>query len=154
MSSEIFDTKWDLRFLELAKLVSTWSKDPSTKAGAVITKGRDVISLGFNGFPSPMEDKPEWYANRDEKYSRVVHCEVNALIKSKRDVGGCTLYTWPFACCDRCVVQMAQAGIGAFVFPAPTADALVRWATAFEKTKGYLGDMGIPWIEYPREEVK
>lgn len=30
--------KWDQRFLELAKVVSTWSKDPSTKTGAVIVR--------------------------------------------------------------------------------------------------------------------
>jgi dCMP deaminase len=44
---------WDLRFLTLAKTVSTWSKDPSTKVGAVIVdKNRRVVSLGYNGFPN------------------------------------------------------------------------------------------------------
>jgi deoxycytidylate deaminase len=44
--------KWDLRFLELAKLVASWSKDPSTQTGAVFV-GRDngIISVGYNGFP-------------------------------------------------------------------------------------------------------
>ena len=29
--------KWSHRFLDMAALVASWSKDPSTKCGAVIT---------------------------------------------------------------------------------------------------------------------
>ena len=61
--------KWDQRFLDIAKLVSTWSKDPSTQTGAVIVRpDRSVVSLGFNGFPKAMLDKDEWYNDRNEKY--------------------------------------------------------------------------------------
>jgi dCMP deaminase len=147
--------KWDLRFLEMAKLVSTWSKDPSTKAGAVIVRwDYTVVSVGFNGFPKQMEDKEEWLSNREEKYSRVVHCEVNALIHARTSVEGCTLFTYPFACCDRCLVQMAQAGINRFVFPQPTEDALARWASAFVKTKSYMTDMHLDWVEYTLGEIR
>ena len=80
--------KWDQRFMDLAQLVSTWSKDPSTKTGAVLVSPdkKDVI-LGFNGFPSRMSDAPELYANREVKYSRVVHCEVNAVLHARRGGG-------------------------------------------------------------------
>jgi deoxycytidylate deaminase len=47
---------WDSRFLEMAVLVSKWSKDPSTKVGAVIAKGKFVVSLGFNGHPAGVAD--------------------------------------------------------------------------------------------------
>lgn len=44
--------KWNMRFLEMAKMVGSWSKDPSTQVGAVIVDDdRRVISLGYNGFP-------------------------------------------------------------------------------------------------------
>ena len=99
-------TDWDKRFLALAQYVSTWSKDPSTKTGAVIVSGRRVVSLGYNGFPQGMPDLPVLYDDREEKYSRVVHCEINALLFAERTVRGCTLYTWPFLSCDRCFVQM------------------------------------------------
>ena len=46
--------KWDRRFLDRAKLISTWSKDPSTQTGAVITKNRIVISEGYNGLPQTL----------------------------------------------------------------------------------------------------
>jgi dCMP deaminase len=41
--------KWDLRYLNLAKEVSTWSKDPSSKIGAVAvgSKGQ-VLAQGYN----------------------------------------------------------------------------------------------------------
>ena len=94
--------KWDVRFILMARFVSEWSKDPSTKTGAVIVRpDRSVTSVGFNGFPKNMPDDPALYANREEKYSRVVHCEINASIHSREPVAGYTLYTWPFASCDR-----------------------------------------------------
>ena len=140
--------KWDLRFLELAKLVSTWSKDPSTKTGAVLIRpDRTVAAVGFNGFPRCMSDDPALYADRDKKYSRIVHAEVNALIHARESVFGFTLYIWPFACCDRCVVQMLQAGISRFVFPVPTEDALSRWSEAFVRTKEYIVEAGATWLE-------
>ena len=48
---------WDYRFLELAQLVSKWSKDPSTKVGAVIVdKNRRILSVGYNGLPKGVKD--------------------------------------------------------------------------------------------------
>jgi dCMP deaminase len=147
--------KWDLRFLSLAKLVSTWSKDPSTKVGAVIVRpDHSIVSVGFNGFPRNMEDKPEWYLNREEKYSRIVHAEVNALIQAKTDVTSYTLYTYPFMCCDRCVVQMLQAGIGRFVFPVENEEVSIRWGDAFQKTMDIIRESNIPWDEYVLEEMQ
>jgi dCMP deaminase len=144
--------KWDLRFLALAKLVSTWSKDPSTQTGAVITDGmKGVISVGFNGFPAGMPDDPALYANREEKYSRIIHCEVNALIYARRDVIGATLYTYPFLSCDRCCVQMLQAGVVCFVAPKATAEQLERWGPAFERTRRYISECGADYLEIDLE---
>jgi dCMP deaminase len=42
-------SKWDERYLALAKEVSTWSKDPSTQVGAVtVGSKKEVLSQGFN----------------------------------------------------------------------------------------------------------
>lgn len=143
------EQKWDLRFLELAKLVSEWSKDPSTKTGAVIVRpDRSVVSLGFNGFARQMLDAQELYEDREIKYSRVIHCEVNALIQAKQSVEGCTLYTYPFISCDRCVVQMIQAGITRFVSQSPSEDALTRWAAAFDKSRAFMKEAAVECREY------
>ena len=61
--------KWDERFLNLAKEISTWSKDPSTQVGAVAigTKG-EVLAQGYNGFPRGVLDSPERYETKEIKY--------------------------------------------------------------------------------------
>ena len=42
-------SKWDERFIDLAKHISQWSKDPSTKVGfVVIGEDREIRSTGFN----------------------------------------------------------------------------------------------------------
>lgn len=139
---------WDEYYLEMAKLVSTRSKDPSTKTGAVLVGPyNEVISTGFNGFPMDMPDDVELYANRDEKYSRIIHCEMNALIFAKRSLASSTLYTWPFASCDRCVVHMIQAGVYRFVAPKLPDHLQERWGKALEKTKQYISECGLELVE-------
>jgi dCMP deaminase len=147
--------KWTLRFLQMARLVSTWSKDPSTQTGAVIVRAnKTVVSVSFNGFPQRMPDNKTLYDLREEKYSRIVHCEINALIFANGPVAGCTLYTYPFLSCDRCCVQMIQAGIVAFVAPEATPDQLTRWGPAFEKVRKYCSESNVPVIEVPVEDLK
>jgi len=140
--------KWDERFLELSKVIASWSKDPSTQTGAVIVSpDRTIIAVGYNGFPKGMEDTPELYANREVKYSRIVHCEMNAVLNAKQSVQGCTLYTWPFASCDRCAVHMIQAGITTFVFPKLPKELEERWKESVAKTKAYFEEAGVNWRE-------
>jgi len=140
--------KWDRRFLRLARTVSRWSKDPSTQVGAVITSGNRLVSVGFNGFPQKMNDTGEFYEDRSAKYSRVVHAEINALIFAERVVAGYTLYTWPCGPCDRCTVQMIQAGISLFVFPECPAEQLSRWEQSLALSKTYIEEAGAKWREY------
>ena len=37
------ELKWNKRYLDMAKLVSSWSKDPSTQCGAVIVNADNEI---------------------------------------------------------------------------------------------------------------
>ncbi len=113
--------KWDRRFLELAKHISTWSKDPSTKVGAVIAEAdsKRVVSLGFNGFPAGVEDSEDRLGDRAVKYEMVVHAEQNALLFAGDRAKGCVLYVTPLAPCARCAVIIIQAGISRIVSPKP-----------------------------------
>lgn len=147
--SKIPRPSWDEYYLELARYVSKRSRDPSTQIGAVIVRpDKSVCSVGFNGFPQRMPDNPEFYANREEKYSRIVHGEVNALVFSRdQSHQGYTLYTWPMLSCDRCFVQMVQAGITRFVAPKPTPEKLTRWGAAFERVKQYAKECNVEIVE-------
>lgn len=142
----------DKYFVELAKMIASRSKDPSTKTGAVIVDpvGR-IVSTGYNGFPREMPDDSETYADREQKYSRIVHCEMNALIFAQRNLNGCTLYTWPFLSCDRCAVHMLQAGIVRFVSPKCPEALKERWEPMFQKTRKYITECGKTFDEIDEE---
>jgi dCMP deaminase len=124
--------KWDRRFLAMAEMVASWSKDPSTKCGAVITMDRRVLSVGFNGFPIGTDDDEAIYADREEKYRRVVHAEVNAITMARQSVAGATLYSVPRGhgpSCERCAGVIIQAGITRIVHlrPEEGEDFPSRW---------------------------
>ena len=141
---------WDIYYLNMARYVSVKSKDPSTRTGAVIVRpDRSLCSIGFNGFPKGMDDDPALYADREKKYSRTVHCEVNATIFTKENLKGYTLYTWPFSSCDRCAVQMIQAGIGRFVFPELPPDKKERWGVSMQWAQDYMAEAGREVVEVP-----
>lgn len=112
--------KWDRRFMELAEFVSRWSRDPSTKCGAVIVRpDLSVASIGYNKFPRGMSDAPELYADRPTKLSRVIHAEMHALLNAHGEsLRGATMYNWPPGwgpSCDRCAPHVIQAGITTIV---------------------------------------
>jgi dCMP deaminase len=143
---------WDIYFIKLAKEISTKSKDPSTQTGAVIVRpDNSIASVGFNGFPARMPDVMSNYVNREEKYSRIIHCEMNALIFS-RDAShsGYSLYTYPFPSCDRCFVHMVQAGIMRFVSPKPSEEHMQRWGEAFERVRKYARECEVTLMEIDR----
>lgn len=113
MSPQFFDY-----FMDIAKVVSTKSKDPSTKVGAVIARpDRTIASVGYNGFPRGCRDDPELYANREIKYQRIIHAEMNALLSAREPLDGFILITWPLPPCDRCIPHIIQAGIRRVVAP-------------------------------------
>lgn len=110
---------WDLRFLDLARHVAAWSKDPSTQVGATIVRpDRTIVSVGFNGFPRGVLDLPSRYADRPVKYGLVVHAEANAILSAHQDVAGCTLYS-SLMTCNECAKLIIQSGIRCVVTPAP-----------------------------------
>lgn len=138
-------TKWDNRFLDMAKLVSTWSKDPSTQVGAVIVDNDNrVISLGYNGFPKKILDNGR-LENRDQKYNIVVHAEANALLFANKSVSGCTLYTYPFQPCSRCASLIIQSGIKRVVTIRNNDE---RWIENFKLAKALLRESGIKLDQY------
>lgn len=139
-------TNWDYRFLGMAQLVATWSKDPSSKVGSVIADGKRIVSLGFNGFPAGTDDDPSIYGDRERKYRRVLHAEQNAMSFAKRDLTGCTIYiTHPP--CARCAAQIVQEGIKRVVCPSPNADFLVRWEDDMREARAMFSEANVTFVE-------
>jgi len=138
-------TKWDFRFLEMAKLISKWSKDPSTKCGAITTdKDRRIISLGYNGFAKGTDDNYKKYEDRDRKIATIVHCEENAILFSDRSLlKGATLYTFPFQPCAKCAGLVINAGITRCVAPVLPKDKEERWGKNIEIASEMFKEAGI-----------
>ena len=116
--------KWDRRFIELAQHIATWSKDPSSKVGAVIVdEHRRVVSVGFNGFPAGVSDEE---VTRARKLLRVVHAEMNACAFATAPVRGCTIYVTHPPCAN-CAAILIQKGISRVVYPTPEEAFKERW---------------------------
>jgi dCMP deaminase len=113
---------WDVRFLQQAEIISKWSKDPSTKVGAiVVNEKRVILGTGYNGFPRKVDDCEARYNDRDLKYKLVVHAEVNACLQALAAGihGHTTLYVYPTImnppCCPECTKIIIQSGINRIV---------------------------------------
>ncbi len=136
--------KWDVRFLNLAHEVASWSKDPSTKVGCVLVKDKKVVSLGYNGLPAGVEDSLERLDNRAIKYEITVHAEVNAVTTAALhgvSTNGATAYV-TFHPCSRCAAVLINAGISTVVVSAHTVDA-DRWLDSFRLAASLLNEAGI-----------
>jgi dCMP deaminase len=132
-------TDWHARFMDLAAHVATWSKDPSTKVGAVIVDDKNrVIGMGYNGFPRGVHDLQARYDDRPTKYKYVVHAEANAILNAIRDVRGCVIYCTLHPCCE-CAKLIIQAGIAA-VFCKPVDP---RWAESSEIAAQMFAEAGV-----------
>jgi len=106
-------TNWDLRFMQLADHVAQWSKDKSTKVGAVIVIDKNPISVGYNGFPRGCDDDNEERHQRPLKYDWVLHAEENAIINAARygqKTMGADMYVNWFPCA-KCAGMIVNAGI-------------------------------------------
>jgi len=134
---------WNKRFINLAKYYANWSKDPSTKCGAVITKGKRQISQGFNGLPQGVIDSPERLNNRDVKYPMVIHAEVNAILFAAQPLHGCSIYVWPMAPCARCAGLIIQSGIKTVFAPKATPEQLERWGAEMEMANRMYYEAGV-----------
>ena len=135
---------WHSYYLKMAEVVASKSKDPSTKTGAVIVRPDwTVASTGYSGFPRWMDDSPGLYEDRQVKYDRIIHCEMNAILTAHEPVEGYTLYTWPLASCSRCAVHVIQAGIARVVYPSIPEYMEGRWAGSLEKSLSYFKECGV-----------
>lgn len=135
--------RWDSRFLSVAKLISSWSKDPSTKVGTVIVgPDREIRSTGYNGFARGVADTEARLNNRELKYELIVHAEENAILNANLTgtlLRGCVVYsTWPP--CTKCMRMLIQVGVRDVVNldrPVPP-----RWEEDFSRSREMLLAVG------------
>jgi dCMP deaminase len=146
--------KWDRKYLELARYIAeNWSKDPSTKVGAVLVNWQaNQEFIGYNGFPRGVIDSLERLENREVKYELIVHAEVNAILKAGTMSRGSTLYVWPSfdnpPICSNCAKIVIQAGVKEVVGYAENLNdpRVVRWAKSIVQSRTMFIEAGVDWI--------
>lgn len=143
-------TNWNKRFLHLAKHIASWSKDPSTKVGAVLVNDQKiVVGMGYNGFARGVHDEAGRYNDRERKYKFVVHAEVNAILQAGDKARGTTLYVYPSfmlpPICHECCKFAIQAGVKRIVGfkPDPKEPRAIRWAESINASRTMCGEAGI-----------
>jgi dCMP deaminase len=141
-------SKWDIRYLKLAKEISVWSKDPSTKIGAItVGNKKEVLSQGFNGFPRGIIDSEERYQNKTEKHKFVVHAEMNAIYNatySGISLDNATLYIYGLPVCSECAKGIIQVGIKKVVIV--KAKTKKNWEKSFELSKQMFKEAKVEFI--------
>jgi dCMP deaminase len=137
--------KWDVRFLEAATLFSTWSKDRSTKVGAVVVgPKKEIRAIGYNGFPRGVDDTIEERHDRPAKYMYTEHAERNAVYNAcytGTSLDGCTIYVTHPPCAD-CARAIIQSGIRRVVVPAEN-DLRAMWKDSSDSAGDMFDDSGV-----------
>ena len=148
----MFPDKWQRRFLNLAGVVSSWSRDPSTKCGAVIVRpDKTICSVGFNGFPRGVPDDEKMLDNREERLYRTIHAEANAIISAKdTSLAGYGIFIYPMMPCANCSALIIQSGITYVVYQENNDPRMrERWEDSHDRSKRMFKDSGVEcWSNY------
>ena len=146
--------KWVHRYLQEAKNIASWSKDPSTRVGAIAVDDAGVIlSHGFNGFPRKMLDSPERLADRAFKLDHVVHAEMNCLLNACRTTISLlksSMFVYGLPVCHRCAPCVIQAGIKD-VYMLVKSDIKTDWRDSWEKSHAMFAEVGVGTYMYTEE---
>ena len=153
----MFD-KWDKRFMEMAKLVSSWAScyKHDRKIGAVIVLDKRVMTTGYNGAPAGVRTCVERGECLREKLGipsgtrhetcYAVHAEQNAIIQAARlgiRIDGATLYC-THQPCILCAKMIVNSGIRRVVYEQGYPD---------EFSRQILGEGGVTVERYTEDEA-
>jgi len=118
---------WDEYFVSIANDVARRANCSRRKVGAIIVKGRSIVSTGYNGTPMGVRNCYEGGCLRcasdipsGQGYDTCicVHAEANAMLLAARHgtaIEGGTLYS-TLRPCFGCLKESVQAGIAEIVF--------------------------------------
>jgi dCMP deaminase len=109
-------TKFDQRYLEMARIWAKNSYCTRRQVGALVVKNNMIISDGYNGTPSGFENVCEDDNGVTKPY--VLHAEANAITKlarSSNNSDGATIYITASPCIE-CAKLIIQSGIKRVVY--------------------------------------
>ncbi len=133
MSSE--RPELDAYFMEIARVVARRSTCLRRNVGAVIVKGKQIVSTGYNGASAGHPHCLEIGCAREgvpsgqrSELCRAAHAEQNAINFAARygiPIEGATLYTTHYPC-SWCAKSIVNSGISRVVFGEDYPDPLAK----------------------------
>jgi len=144
---------WDKRFMDLARHISTWSKDTSTKLGAVVVDDDNtILSVGYNGFCRCANDELKERYERPQKYLYTEHAERNCIynaVRSGTSLKGSKMYV-PFFPCIDCARAIINSGIKTLITYEPDFEH-ERWGESFKIAYEMFKECGVNVIIFSDE---
>lgn len=113
---------WDSYFMNVAHAVKERASCSRRKVGAILVKGKQIISTGYNGTPAGVRNCDEGGCERcasdvpsgqDLHKCACCHAEENSIVQAARhgmNTEGATMYT-TFTACTQCAKMIINAGI-------------------------------------------
>lgn len=145
-----FLSKWDIRWIKLAEEIKSWSKDPSRKVGCVLTRGKRLVSIGYNGLPQEVEDSEIVLNDKRTKNSLIIHAERNAVLWAQQEglnTVGCSAFITLHPC-EHCAKLLLKAEIKKVVCPSPLSYDGNTWKSSFIAASDLLYKANVPVIYY------
>ena len=143
-------THWDQRFLVIASHFAGWSKDPSTKVGAVAVRSRRILAQGYNGLPAGVSDTESRLMDRTTRLAMTVHAETNCICHAAQNgvsLIGATMYVWPLMTCSNCASMLIQSGNNKVVVPNFVEPQ--RWQDSFDLARTMFIEAGVSVSRIP-----
>ena len=110
---------WETYFMNIAHEVATRSTCDRKHVGAVIVRGKTILSTGYNGSVRGMHHCDEIGHEMENGHCvRTIHAEANAVVQAARNgvrIDNSEIYVTASPCYD-CFKMIANAGINKIYF--------------------------------------
>lgn len=135
-------------------IADTFSKDPSTKVGAVFLYPTtlNILSVGYNGMPRGIDETKKERWERPLKYKLIEHAERNAIYNAAMSGTSlkdsiCVVSLFPCTDCARGIIQSGcKLLISLALEESGDNDRLTRWMPDWEISIILLNEAGVKII--------
>lgn len=153
--------KWHLRYMQMARLVSNWSKHPEFQVGAVATGDfGQILSTGFNGWPRGVVDEENGRDRTNRSgFSYSIHAEANVIYNANLNgtsLKGASVYVYPMFPCVECAKALVQVGVTDLVYEhelpterQPLAGGIQvdpKWIESWQRAQDMMHEAGVNMI--------
>ena len=149
--------KMELSFFGIGRVVCLWSKDPSTKTGAVVIgPDKEIRATGYNGLVRGVDDNIPERMERPTKYDFFEHAERNAIYNAcltGASLKGCTIYCTLTPCtdCARAIIQTGIKEVVTYEYKPKDNDPKNTWRDKLNYSAQMFAEAGVKYVELPRK---